>query len=63
MQASQPQRPRTPVLATRAATEAPEFAKVTGGLATRFAVVAMQTEDPFGADRLRTLVGLEPLPA
>lgn len=46
-----------PVLAARAATEAPEIEKVRGGLATRHAVVPMLAEDPVGADRLRALVG------
>lgn len=46
-----------PVLAARAATEAPEIAKVRDGLATRYATVPMQAEDPVGADRLRALVG------
>ncbi|MFN3846874.1 MAG: arsenical pump-driving ATPase [Paracoccaceae bacterium] len=46
-----------PVLAARAATEAPEIEKVCGGLATRHAVVPMLAEDPVGADRLRALVG------
>jgi len=46
-----------PVLAARAATEAPEIAQVRDGLATRLAVVPMQAEDPVGADRLRALAG------
>jgi arsenite-transporting ATPase len=49
-----------PILAARARTEAPEIAKVQGGLADRLAVVPMQAEDPVGADRLRALVGREP---
>lgn len=46
-----------PVLSARAATEAPEMAKVRGGLSTRHAVVPMLAEDPVGAVRLRALVG------
>ncbi|MDP2739527.1 MAG: arsenical pump-driving ATPase [Pseudorhodobacter sp.] len=46
-----------PVLAARAATEAPEIAQVRDSLATRLAVVPMQADDPVGADRLRALVG------
>lgn len=46
-----------PILAARAATEAPEIASVRDGLATRHAVVPMQAEDPVGATRLRALVG------
>lgn len=46
-----------PVLAARAATEAPEIASVRGELATRHAVVPMQAEDPVGPARLRALVG------
>ena len=46
-----------PVLAARAATEAPEIAAVRGDLATRLAVVPMLAEDPVGPDRLRALVG------
>ncbi|MFN4153852.1 MAG: arsenical pump-driving ATPase [Paracoccaceae bacterium] len=49
-----------PVLAARAATEAPEIAAVRNGLATRHAVVPMLAEDPVGADRLRALVGRTP---
>jgi arsenite-transporting ATPase len=45
-----------PVLAARAASEAPEIAMVRDGLATRHAVVPMLAEDPVGADRLRALV-------
>ena len=45
-----------PVLAARAMTEAPEIATVRDSLATRYAVVPMQTEDPVGAERLRALV-------
>lgn len=44
-----------PVLAARAATEAPEVAKVRDDLASRYAVVPMQPEDPVGAKRLRAL--------
>ena len=44
-----------PVLAARAATEAPEIARVRDDLATRYAVVPMQAEDPVGAARLRAL--------
>ncbi len=44
-----------PILAARAATEVPEIARVTDGLATRYAVVPMQAEDPVGAARLRAL--------
>lgn len=50
-----------PVLAARAATEAPEIAKVRDGLASRHAVVPMQAEDPIGADRLRALVSPTPV--
>ena len=46
-----------PLLAARAATEAPEIARVQGQLATRYAVVPMQTDDPVGADHLRALTG------
>jgi len=46
-----------PILAARAATEAPEIARVRDELATRHAVVAMQAEDPVGAERLRALTG------
>jgi arsenite-transporting ATPase len=46
-----------PVLASRAATEAPEIAKVRNGLAARYAVVPMQADDPVGVDRLRALAG------
>ncbi|MDP3961269.1 MAG: arsenical pump-driving ATPase [Pseudorhodobacter sp.] len=46
-----------PVLAARAATEAPEIASVRNSLATRLAVVPMQADDPVGADRLRALAG------
>ena len=46
-----------PVLAARAASEAPEIASVRDGLAIRLAVVPMQAEDPVGADRLRELAG------
>ena len=46
-----------PVLAARAVTEAPEIARVRDELASRYAVVAMQTEDPVGATRLRGLTG------
>jgi arsenite/tail-anchored protein-transporting ATPase len=46
-----------PVLAARAATEAPEIAAVRDRLATCHAVVAMLAEDPVGAERLRALVG------
>ncbi|MBW6506515.1 MAG: arsenical pump-driving ATPase [Rhodobacteraceae bacterium] len=49
-----------PILAARAATEAPELAKVRENLSTRHAVVPMQAEDPVGADRLRALTGREP---
>ncbi|RQW40511.1 arsenical pump-driving ATPase [Novosphingobium sp. LASN5T] len=46
-----------PVLAARAATEAPEIAKIRDGLAKRHAIVPMLAEDPVGAARLRALVG------
>jgi arsenite/tail-anchored protein-transporting ATPase len=49
-----------PVLAARAATEAPEIAKVCNHLAMRHAIVPMQDEDPVGVDRLRALVGRTP---
>ncbi|MFN4101068.1 MAG: ArsA-related P-loop ATPase, partial [Pararhodobacter sp.] len=48
-----------PVLAARAATEAPEIAAVRD-LSTRHAVVPMLAEDPVGAERLRALVGRSP---
>ena len=50
-----------PVLAARAATEAPQIASVRGKLASRHAVVPMQAEDPVGATRLRALVGRTPV--
>lgn len=46
-----------PLLAARAATEAPEIAAVRDTLAARHAVVPMLAEDPVGTDRLRALVG------
>jgi len=46
-----------PILAARAATEAPEIATVRDRLASRHAVVPMLAQDPVGADRLRALVG------
>ena len=49
-----------PILAARAATEAPEIASVRDGLSSRHAVVPMLAEDPVGADRLRALVGRAP---
>ncbi|HEY0920090.1 arsenical pump-driving ATPase [Devosia sp.] len=49
-----------PILAARAATEAPEIASVRDSLATRHAVVPMQAEDPVGAERLRALTSREP---
>jgi arsenite-transporting ATPase len=49
-----------PVLAARAATEAPEIARVKDSLAARIAVVPMQPRDPVGADRLRALAGPAP---
>jgi len=53
-----------PLLAARAAIEAPEIAAVRGGLATRHAVVAMQAEDPVGPARLRALCAAPaPIPA
>lgn len=45
-----------PILAARAATEAPEIVSVRDTLSTRYAVVPMQAEDPVGATRLRALV-------
>lgn len=48
-----------PILAARAATEAPEIASVRD-LATRLAVVPMMAEDPVGPARLRALVGRTP---
>ncbi|MFN6976731.1 MAG: ArsA-related P-loop ATPase, partial [Gemmobacter sp.] len=48
---------RHPILAARAAAEAPEIAAVRGGLAARLAVVPMTAEDPVGPARLRALVG------
>jgi len=49
-----------PILAARAATEAPEIARVRDELATHHAVVPMLAEDPVGADRLRALAGRAP---
>ncbi|TQM89499.1 arsenical pump-driving ATPase [Roseinatronobacter monicus] len=50
-----------PILAARAASEAPEIASVRENLATRYAVVPMQAKDPVGAARLRALVRPEPV--
>jgi len=50
-----------PILAARAATEAPQIASVRGKLASRHAVVPMQAGDPVGANRLRALVGRTPV--
>ncbi|WFE75313.1 arsenical pump-driving ATPase [Roseinatronobacter sp. S2] len=50
-----------PILAARAASEAPEIASVRNSLAARYAVVPMQAEDPVGAARLRALVRPEPV--
>jgi len=46
-----------PLLLARARTEAPEIARVRDVLASRYAVVPMQAQDPVGADALRALVG------
>jgi len=46
-----------PLLRARAATEAPEIARVRKTLARRSAVVAMQAEDPVGAPALSALCG------
>jgi len=48
---------RDPLLAARAATEAPEIAAVATRLAKRYAVVPMQPADPVGAQALRSLMG------
>jgi len=52
-----------PVLAARAATEAPEIARMRDDLDSRYAVVAMQAEYPVGAERLRALTGAAPASA
>ena len=48
-----------PIPGARAMTEAREIATVRDSLATRYAVVPMQAEDPVGAQHLRTLVHLQ----
>ena len=48
-----------PLLAARAATEAPEIARVRDELAPRHAVVPMLAEDPVGPARLRAMCGGE----
>ncbi len=50
---------RHPLLVARARTEAPEIARVRDGLADRYAVVAMQAQDPVGAQALRGLTGAQ----
>lgn len=52
-----------PVLTARAATEAPEIARVRDALAARHAVVPVQAEDPVDAARLRALNGRAAVPA
>ncbi len=52
-----------PLLAARAATEAPEIAAVRDRLASRYAVVPMLPQDPVGPLRLRALCGGEAEPA
>jgi arsenite-transporting ATPase len=54
---------RHPLLAARAATEAPEIAAVRDRLASRYAVVPMLPQDPVGPVRLRALCGAQPEPA
>jgi arsenite/tail-anchored protein-transporting ATPase len=54
---------RHPILAARAATEAPEIARVRDELTARHAVVPMQAEVPVGAERLRALLRRDPVPA
>ncbi|MGD9880922.1 MAG: arsenical pump-driving ATPase [Reyranella sp.] len=49
-----------PVLRSRAAAEVAEMAKVTGGLATRVAVIPFQAEEPVGAERLLALAESNP---
>ncbi|MDZ7852407.1 MAG: ArsA-related P-loop ATPase [Halomonas sp.] len=49
-----------PILAARAVTEAPEITRVHEILSARYAVVP-QANDPVGADRLRGLMGSEPV--
>jgi arsenite/tail-anchored protein-transporting ATPase len=44
-----------PLLRLRAASEAPQIAQVRDALAPRYAVVAMQAEEPVGRDRLIAL--------
>ena len=45
-----------PLLQLRAQTEAPEIDKVRKSLAKRYALAAMQADDPVGVERLRALV-------
>lgn len=52
-----------PLLAARAATEAPEIARVRDAPASRYAVVPMRAEAPVGPARLRALCGAEAAPA
>lgn len=51
---------RHPLLRRRAAFEVAQIDKVRNELAARYAVVAMQAEEPIGADRHRTLCAREP---
>ncbi|MBD3773125.1 MAG: arsenical pump-driving ATPase [Rhodobacteraceae bacterium] len=51
---------RHPLLRQRAAFEATQIDKVRNELAARYAVVAMQADEPIGADRLRSLCAREP---
>jgi len=51
---------RHPLLAARAASEAPEIAAVRDRLANRYAVVPMLPQDPVGPGRLRALCGAAP---
>ncbi|MGS2744132.1 arsenical pump-driving ATPase [Halomonas sp. LS-001] len=46
-----------PLLVARAATEAPEIARVEESLSARYSVVPMLADDPVGAMKLRALVG------
>lgn len=49
-----------PLLRLRAASEAPQIARVRDELAPRYAVVAMQAEEPVGRDRLIALCQAAP---
>jgi arsenite-transporting ATPase len=46
-----------PLLRQRAASEGAQIAKVRDELASRYALVPMRAEEPFGAERLRALCG------